>query len=233
MASKFTRLLADSRRALFAMLGLLTVIWTVQLVNWADDYGLSYDYGLAARRVDELPDMFTMPFLHFGWDHIEANSWPLFAFGFLSAYRGMRKFLWTTLMITVVGGLTVWLFERPEAVTAGASGLVYGYFGYVVLRGFLDRNLLDAVIGIAIGVLYSALLVGVLPSAQGVSWLGHLGGLIGGLAAAWFFRNRAARPAAAGGSAPGTARTRAADRPAADTPGSRSALLKELDDLGI
>ncbi|MFG3051328.1 rhomboid family intramembrane serine protease [Kitasatospora sp. NPDC048239] len=222
MASTFARLISDSRRALLTMLGALAVIWAVQLVNWMDDYRLSYEYGVSSRRLDELPEMFTMPFLHFGWEHIEANSWPLFAFGFLAAYRGMRKFLWATLLITVASGLTVWLCERPNVVTAGASGVVYGYFGYVVLRGLLDRNLLDAVIGVVIGAGYSYLLVGVLPTAQGVSWLGHLGGLVGGLAAAWLFRNRGPRPAAATtDSAPGAA------------PGPRSALLKELDDLGL
>ncbi|MFF2043022.1 rhomboid family intramembrane serine protease [Kitasatospora sp. NPDC058170] len=232
MASTFARLMTDSRRALLTMVGALAVIWAVQLVNWMDDYRLSYEYGVSSRRLDELPEMFTMPFLHFSWEHIEANSWPLFAFGFLAAYRGMKKFLWSTLLITVASGLTVWLCESPTTVTAGASGLVYGYFGYVVLRGVLDRNVLDAVIGIVIGAGYSYLLIGVLPVEQGVSWLGHLGGLVGGLAAAWLFRNRGPRPAAPGsasgtgtgsgtGSAPGTAA------------GPRSALLKELDDLGL
>ncbi|MER6396923.1 rhomboid family intramembrane serine protease [Kitasatospora sp. NPDC059973] len=219
MASTPARLLADSRRALLTMVGLLAVIWLVQLVNWMDDYGLTYEHGLMPRRLDELPDVFAMPLLHFSWEHIEANSWPLFAFGFLSAYRGMKRFLWATLMIVVVGGLTVWLCERPETVTAGASGLVYGYFGYLVLRGVLDRNLLDAVIAVVVAAVYSYLLIGVLPVTQGVSWLGHLGGLIGGLAAAWLLRNRGPKTAAA-----------PASEPAA---GPRSALHKELDDLGL
>ncbi|MFJ2578516.1 rhomboid family intramembrane serine protease [Kitasatospora aureofaciens] len=229
MASNLARLLADSRRALFTMLGFLTVIWAVQVVNWLDDYRLSYDYGLRSGRIDELPEMFTMPFLHFGWDHIEANSWPLFAFGFVAAYRGMRKFLLASLLITVAGGLTVWLLERPEAVTAGASGMVYGYFGYVVLRGILDRNLLDAAIGIVIAALYSYLLLGVLPVAEGVSWLGHLGGLIGGLAAAWLLRNRAPEPASA------TPAKTAANTTVNSTEGTspNAALLKQLDDLGL
>ncbi|WP_406201692.1 rhomboid family intramembrane serine protease [Kitasatospora sp. NBC_01560] len=223
MVSTFTRLLADSRRALFTMLGVLAVIWLVQLVNWMDDYGLSTEYGLRSQRLDELPDMFTMPLLHGSWDHIEANSWPLFAFGFLSAYRGMAKFLWVSLVILVSGGLTIWLFERPEAVTVGASGMVYGYFGYVVLRGVLDRNLLDAAIGIVIAAVYSYLLIGVLPVSEGISWLGHLGGLLGGLVGAWLFRNRGPRTATAAAPAPA----------AAGAAGPRADLHKQLDDLGL
>ncbi|MGW2249293.1 rhomboid family intramembrane serine protease [Kitasatospora sp. NPDC001660] len=221
MASNLARLLADSRRALFTMLGALAAIWLVQVANWLDDYRLSYDYGLRSGRIDELPEMFTMPFLHFGWDHIEANSWPLFAFGFVAAYRGMRKFLLASLLIVISGGLTVWLLERPEAVTVGASGMVYGYFGYVVLRGILDRNLLDTAIGVVIAALYSYILLGVLPGAQGVSWLGHLGGLAGGLAAAWLLRGRAPEPAPAAPAA------------APETTSGNAALLKQLDDLGL
>ncbi|MFI6848396.1 rhomboid family intramembrane serine protease [Kitasatospora sp. NPDC050467] len=226
MASKTARLLADSRQALFTMLGVLAVLWLVQLVNWTDDYGLSREWGLRSQRLDELPDILTMPLLHGSWDHIEANSWPLFAFGFLAAYRGMKKFLWVSLVVLLTGGLTVWLFERPEAVTVGASGMVYGYFGYVVLRGLLDRNLLDAVIGVVVAAAYAYVLLGVVPGDPGISWLGHLGGLIGGLGGAWLFRNRGPKPA----TAPEPAARQAA---ALQATGPRSALLKELDDLGL
>ncbi|MFJ8431942.1 rhomboid family intramembrane serine protease [Kitasatospora sp. NPDC094019] len=223
MAPRFARPLRDSRTALFTMLGVLAVIWAVQVANWLDDYRLSYEYGMSSGRLDELPDLLTMPFLHFGWEHVEANSWPLFAFGFLAAYRGMRRFLLATALIVLSSGLAVWWFERPDAVTAGASGVVYGYFGYVVLRGIFDRNPLDTVIGVVVAALYSYLLLGVLPGAQGVSWLGHLGGLVGGLLGAWLLRDR------------GTRRAPAAPAPAAGAApsGPASALLKELDDLGI
>ncbi|MEE1783961.1 rhomboid family intramembrane serine protease [Streptomyces sp. SP17BM10] len=218
MASKFAQLLSDSRRALFTMLGIQAVIWSVQVVNWLDDYDLSREFGLRPERVDDLPEMFTMPFLHFSWDHIISNSWPLFVLGFLAAYRGMRKFLLASLVIAVSGGLLVWLLENPNSVTAGASGMVYGYLGYVVLRGVLDRNLLDAVVGLGVAAVYWTTLIGVLPVAHGVSWLGHLGGLIGGLAAAVLLRDQPGRPA---------------PEPAPAPADSRSALLKELDDLGL
>ncbi|MFG3225232.1 rhomboid family intramembrane serine protease [Kitasatospora sp. NPDC048194] len=218
MATSFTRLLADSRRALVTMLGLQAVIWSVQVVNWLDDYGLSREYGLRSQRVDDLPEMFTMPFLHGSWEHISNNSWPLFVLGFLAAYRGMRRFLLASLVIMVSGGLLVWLLERPEAVTVGASGMVYGYLGYVVLRGVLDRRVLDAAVGIAVAALYSSLLIGVLPVTQGVSWLGHLGGLIGGLAAAVLLRNPPQPEPVP--TAPGAT-------------GSHAALLQQLDDLGL
>ncbi|MEV7022756.1 rhomboid family intramembrane serine protease [Kitasatospora sp. NPDC093558] len=224
MASKFAQLLSDSRRALFTMLGIQAVIWSVQVLNWLDDYDLSTEFGLRSERIGDLPEMFTMPFLHFSWDHIISNSWPLFVLGFLAAYRGMRKFLLASLVIVVSGGLTVWLLESPNSVTAGASGMVYGYLGYVVLRGVLDRNVLDAVVGLGVAAVYWTILIGVLPVVHGVSWLGHLGGLIGGLAAAVLLRNQANQA---------TRANQAAPKPAPAPADSRSALLKELDDLGL
>jgi membrane associated rhomboid family serine protease len=86
-------MIAEARRALWVMVGVLAAIWIVQIVNAADGYRLTWDYGIQARDVGTLPHIFTAPFLHFNWSHIEDNSGPLFIFGFLAAYRGVRKFL--------------------------------------------------------------------------------------------------------------------------------------------
>ncbi|MGW4895275.1 rhomboid family intramembrane serine protease [Kitasatospora sp. NPDC004240] len=232
------RIIADARRSFFTMVGVLAVIWLVQLVNWLDDYRLSIEYGLRSQQLDELPTVFTSPLLHASWLHLQSNSGPLFVFGFLAAYRGVKKFLGLTALIVVADGAAVWIFERPEAVTVGASGLVYGYFGYVVLRGLIDRNLIDALIAVVLGASYAYLLLAVVPGQPGVSWLGHLGGLIGGLAGAWIFRERATATARAGAARSGGASAApavpgAAAATAGGVPSPRAALLKELDDLGL
>src|SRR6266481_2016827 len=112
---------AEARKAFFLMVGFIALIWVFQIFNWADHYRLNYDYGILPRSIGRLPQIFSAPFLHFSWDHIEGNSGPLFVFGLLAAYRGVTKFLGVTLLVAVTSGLAVWLFQGNE-LTVGASG---------------------------------------------------------------------------------------------------------------
>jgi membrane associated rhomboid family serine protease len=122
----------EARKAFFLMVGFIALIWVLQIFNWVGHYRLDYDYGILPRNIGRLPQIFSAPFLHFSWDHIEGNSGPLFVFGFLAAYRGVKKFLGVTLIVAVTSGLAVWLFQGGHELTVGASGLIFGYFGYVL-----------------------------------------------------------------------------------------------------
>ncbi|MEV5784478.1 rhomboid family intramembrane serine protease [Streptomyces sp. NPDC052287] len=226
------RMIAEARKAFFVMFGFLAIVWLVQLANSADHYALSRDYGVVPGDLGTLPDVISAPFLHWSWAHIESNSGPLFVFGFLAAYRGVVRFLGLSLLVAVTSGLMVWFFERGGVDTVGASGLIFGYFGYVVVRGIFDRHLIDTLIGIVMAASFAYLLTVAVPGTPGVSWLGHLGGLIGGLLGAWLFRDRRPRSlptAHSGGDTGATARR--TPRTGAGNP--RADLHKELDDLGL
>jgi membrane associated rhomboid family serine protease len=214
-------MIAEARKAFFVMFGFLAFVWAVQLANWSGGYALSRDYGVVSGDLTALPDIVTAPFLHWSWAHIESNSGPLFIFGFLAAYRGVVRFLGLSLLVAVTSGLAVWFFERGGADTVGASGLVFGYLGYVVVRGLFDRHLIDTLIGIVMAASFAYLLTIAVPGTPGISWLGHLGGLIGGLVGAWLFRDRRDR------------RPRPAAGPPALAEGPRADLHKELGDLGL
>jgi len=227
------------RDALVLMGAFVALLWMLQVFNWADGYRLDMDFGILPHNVSRLPEIFTAPFLHVSWQHIEGNTVPLFVLGVLAAYRGIKKFLLMTLIVAVVSGLAVWLFQGGNELTVGASGLIFGYFGYVVVRGFFDRNLLDIGVGIVAGLLYWTILQVAIPGTPGVSWIGHLGGLFGGVLAAWLLRERSAvgaaspRPPVAAPPARTAPPRRTA--PAGEHPGSRAAadLLRELDEKGI
>ncbi|MFD7918374.1 rhomboid family intramembrane serine protease [Streptomyces sp. NPDC059740] len=230
-------LVAEARRGLFVMVAFLALLWAVQLANWSGHYALDREYGLVPGDLTRLPDILTAPLLHGSWSHIESNSGPLFVFGFLAAYRGVARFLGLTALVAVVSGLTVWVFESGDHYTVGASGLVFGYFGYVVVRGLFDRNLVDSLIGVVMAASFAYMLTVAVPGAPGISWLAHLGGLAGGLVGAWLFRDRrrsrerkaAAAPAMAGGAGQPSA---PAVQGAPDGH-PRGDLHQELKDLGL
>src|ERR1700735_582352 len=220
------------RDAVVVMAGFLALIWALQVFNWADGYRLDGDFGILPMHLSRLPDIFTAPFLHVSWQHIEGNSLPLFVLGVLAAYRSIARFLVVSLIVLVTSGVAVWLFQSGDAVTVGASGLIFGYFGYVLVRGFLDRNMVDIGVGLVAGVLYWTILQVAIPGTPGVSWIDHLGGLVGGVLAAWLLRTpaqerrpvRFPRPGGPrAGSAPGSA-------PGGSAPGGKTVddMLREL-----
>jgi membrane associated rhomboid family serine protease len=100
------------------------------------------------------------------------------------------RFLEVTLLVVVTSGAAAWLFQSPNQLTVGASGLVFGYFGYALARGVVDRNLIDALAAVVMALSYAYILVVAVPGTPGVSWTDHLGGLAGGLATGWIFRTR-------------------------------------------
>jgi membrane associated rhomboid family serine protease len=208
--------LAEARKAFFVMAAVLAGLWVLQIANWADHYQLTLSYGIRPRDIGSLPDVFSAPFLHFSWAHIEGNSGPLLIFGFLAAYRGVRKFVGVTVLVAVTSGLTAWLAEPASTVGAGASGVVFGYFGYIMVRGFFDRHPIDMVIGAIMALCFAYQFTVLLPAA-GIGWQAHIGGLAGGVAAGWILRERRPkqqeRPAPVTGTVP--------LRPAGPRPGPR------------
>src|SRR5215467_6720871 len=211
---------AEAKKAFFLMVGFIALIWVLQIFNWVGHNRLDYDYGILPHNIGRLPQIFTAPFLHFSWDHIEGNSGPLFVFGFLAAYRGVKKFLGVTLIVAVTSGLAVWLFQGGNELTVGASGLIFGYFGYVLSRGVFDRNLVDIGVGVVAGLLYWTILQVAIPGNPGISWIGHLGGLLGGVLAAWVLRTRVPPSVPRGGWTTGL--DRRTPRPSAPAAGAAS-----------
>src|ERR1700729_327432 len=176
--------LAEARKALFVMVGFIALIWILQVINWADGYRLNSEFAIQAHSISKLGNIMTAPFLHVSWDHIESNSGPLFIFGFLAAYRGVTKFFGVTALVILTSGVAAWLFESPGSVGVGASGVVFGYFGYIMVRGFFDRHPIDMLIGAVMALCFAYQFTVLLPHA-GIGWQAHIGGLVGGIAAGW------------------------------------------------
>ncbi|MBD2188555.1 rhomboid family intramembrane serine protease [Pseudanabaena mucicola] len=124
------------------------------------------------------------PFLHGSFYHIVSNTVPFIIFGWLIMIRNIKDFYFVSFMAALVAGLGTWLIGRPCTTHIGASGVIFGYFGYLLFRGYFDRSFVAIAISVAIAVTYGSLLWGVLPTRSYISWEGHLFGFIGGIIAA-------------------------------------------------
>lgn len=181
---------------------LLAVMWLVRILDDALPGSWNQMFGLISWSVDGLDGILLSPGLHGNWSHLLSNSVPLLILGLLVALDGVGRFWAVTLLIAFVSGIGTWLVNTPGTVTVGASGLVFGYFGYLVVRAFVARSLghgiLYALVALVIVGLYGgSMWVGIFGAAQGISWQAHLFGAIGGAFAA--VATRPKRPARAAG----------------------------------
>jgi membrane associated rhomboid family serine protease len=191
-------------RSAALMVAFLALLWIVQLVNAGTDYSLASSGGILPRDPGSLVDILTSPFLHGSLEHLAGNALPLFSLGVIAAIPSPKRFLLMTLVVIVAGGLGVWLFSPAGSITVGASGIVFGYFGYLVLRGFVDRRPADVVVSIGIALAYGyAMWNSVGFGIEGVSWQGHVAGMVGGLIAALVVRTRRPKPVASTEPLPG------------------------------
>ncbi len=138
-------------------------------------------FGIHPRSVRGLLGILFAPFLHGGFGHLIANSVPLLVLGFIILQRRKRDLLYVSVVSGLVAGLGTWLIGAGNSVHIGASSLVFGYLGYLLSRSFYERKVWTIVTSVVVFLLYGGALFGVLPSQPGISWEGHLFGLIGGI----------------------------------------------------
>jgi membrane associated rhomboid family serine protease len=169
--------------------GFLVLLFAIEVVNTLMMGALTRTFGLRPRSPDGLLDIFTFPLLHANLNHLLSNSLPLMIFGFLVFLSGLRVFL-TALAFSWLGsGLTVWLIGN--GVTVGASGLVFGLFAFLLVRGFFNRSWRQILLAVVLFLGYGSILLGALPFVAGyISWQAHLGGAAGGVLAALLLRPR-------------------------------------------
>ena len=140
------------------------------------------------RTSGGLVGIITAPFVHGNFAHLAANLPPFVVLGILVLRHGEHIFVKTTLIIALASGLLVWLLGR-SAAHMGASGVIFGFFGYLVARAYFIRSASDILIAGAVVLVYGSMLAGIKPARNGTSFEGHLFGLLAGIATAWLQRS--------------------------------------------
>ncbi len=169
----------------------LALFWGLEVIDWLTGDFLYMDgWGIRPRRLSTLHTIFIAPFLHLGFGHVASNSFLFALLGVLIMWRDEAEFWVVSFITMVVSGLGVWFFANPNSVTIGASGIVFGYLGFLLLLGYFERSFVSITRAIILLILYGGVLWGVLPLESGVSWQGHLFGFIGGILAAYILARR-------------------------------------------
>ena len=179
-----TRSLKAQTVTLGASVGALWVAFAANTVLG----GALLRFGIVPRTADGLLGIFVAPFLHANLNHLIANTIPFLLFGWLVMLRDRKHFLPVTLFALLGSGLLAWTLGAPGSVHVGASGVIFGYLGFLLLSGWYARSFTSVIISVAVAVLWGGTVMQVLPGTPGISWQGHLGGLIGGILAARRFR---------------------------------------------
>ena len=176
----------------YVLAGFVASIWAASIWALADVRLLAL-LALEPRTVAGLSGVVGMPFVHASMEHLVLNTVPLAGLGAIIALRGGRHFAAATASIVVIGGLALWAIGR-SGMHIGASGLVFGYLGFILARGVYERRFTSLALALVAAVAYGGILRGLFPSDMEVSFEGHLAGFAAGLATA---RAMVRRPASA------------------------------------
>lgn len=164
--------------------GFISVLWVLEITDTLIFKGWLNRFGILPRRWLGLRGILLAPLLHGNLRHLSMNTVPLVVLGWLILVRSTQVFVIVTAAVWLIGGLGVWLFAGSKSNHIGASGLVFGYLGFLLTNGYVEQSLVAIATTILVGLLYGSTLWGILPLQRGVSWQGHLFGVLtGGLCA--------------------------------------------------
>jgi membrane associated rhomboid family serine protease len=168
--------------ALVIMCGVGALLWVIEIVNAANDFSFNR-FGLRPRQVDGLWGIITQPFLHANAGHLLSNTVPVVLIGWVLLLSGVRTWLTVTAIVVILGDVLTWLVA-PSGLVVGASGLVFGWLGYLIARAYFSRKLRWIIVAVLVLFFFGTLLGNLLPTFHStVSWQSHVCGFVSGIAA--------------------------------------------------
>ena len=173
----------------------LVMLFTVWLVFWYQvriDHSIK-SFGIRPQKVEGLMGILTSPFLHGDINHLYNNSIPLFVLS-LALFYFYKRIAWKVIVYGILlSGLLTWTIAK-SGNHIGASGLIYVLVSFIFFKGIFAKHYRLIALSLMVVFLYGSLIWYVFPVKAGMSWQGHLGGLISGFIFALIFRKQIAKP---------------------------------------
>jgi membrane associated rhomboid family serine protease len=171
----------EFKNQIYTLFSLTAIAWTIQVTNVVIFSNGLIAWGIVPQSERGLFGIFFAPFLHGSFAHIVSNTLPFLILGWLIMLRNMEDFVLVSLITALTSGIGVWLVSPAGSVTVGASGVIFGYLGFLLARGYFERSLVAIALAISVAVMYGGVLFGILPGQAGISWQAHLFGFLGGV----------------------------------------------------
>lgn len=183
LTTSFNQIITQTQQNSETLAIILAIPWFCYLLNRLLNNHLLY-LGIIPRRLWGLPGIIFAPFLHANFNHIFFNSIPLVVLSNFLLINGLFYFLLVTALIILMSGFLIWCFAKP-GIHVGASGVITGYWGLLVCDIFQQGSLTAIILGIISVYYFAGIFFGIFPSKKGISWEGHLFGLLSGVATSY------------------------------------------------
>ena len=150
------------------------------LGNGSTDIKTLYVFG-ALVKDNNLFRLITSKFLHIGIIHLMSNMWALNILGKQTEnFYGHIKMLIIFLYSGIIGNLISVVFMNDNAISAGASGAIFGLMGAILYfainqRTYMQEALRKEILPVIILNLFLGFMI------SGINMYAHIGGLVGGI----------------------------------------------------
>ncbi|MDP6859870.1 MAG: rhomboid family intramembrane serine protease [Verrucomicrobiales bacterium] len=167
------------------LFSIVIIFWIITTIDQnVPEWNFTLNYGIKARDLDGILGIFIAPFLHVNYQHLIGNTLPFLALGGLVLLSGRGRFIFTSILSTIISGLGIWIFAKEGTVHVGSSILIFSYLGFLLMQAWYTRSIKWCLVALVASIFYGALILTLLYQKNGISWHGHFFGFITGIISA-------------------------------------------------
>lgn len=175
------------------------IIAIVMILSFLLEKGMDWDFhtaGVYPRRIENIWGVFTLVFIHSGWNHLINNVISFLILGSFLFFFYKQIAPKILILSYIFSGLILWMIGR-ESWHIGASGLIYSLAFFLFFSGILRKYVPLIAISLIVAFVYGSMVWHIFPwqTYDPVSWEGHLaGGLIGLCLSVWYRNEEPQKP---------------------------------------
>ncbi|MBT7981336.1 MAG: rhomboid family intramembrane serine protease [Akkermansiaceae bacterium] len=167
------------------LFSIVIIFWIITTIDQnVPEWNFTLNYGIKARDLGGILGIFIAPFLHVNYQHLIGNTLPFLALGGLVLLSGRGRFIFTSILSTIISGLGIWIFAKEGTVHVGSSILIFSYLGFLLMQAWYTRSIKWCLVALVASIFYGALILTLLYQKNGISWHGHFFGFITGIISA-------------------------------------------------